>query len=155
MGIRPELRSSIKRNEEVSFNDVMRIIEGKCSTINITVLEEIVEHYSIEEAKVHILAYKMKVEGFCSLKNVLRICNNAELMILYSSRLTYDTIIFTINWNIDSRTLYDVRGVLTKAFSSIANRIEVVTIREVGGGWSPITDKVNALASSYSNDIIL
>ena len=48
-----------------SFDDVMELIEEKCTIINICCLELIVERYNIEKAKEHIKAYKSNVVQFC------------------------------------------------------------------------------------------
>ena len=48
-----------------SFDDVMELVEDKCTMINICCLEFIVDHYNIIEAKHHITAYKSHVDKFC------------------------------------------------------------------------------------------
>ena len=48
-----------------SFDDVMDLVEEKCTIINVACLEGIINHYKIEEAKAHVTTYKSAVNTFC------------------------------------------------------------------------------------------
>ena len=43
----------------------MKIVEEKCTIINIACLEAVIDHYDIQNAKCHVTAYKSAVEKFC------------------------------------------------------------------------------------------
>ena len=109
-----------------SFDDVMEIIEEKCSIINVTILETIVNHYSINEAADYILAYKTHLEEFCE----INICN-VQLKKLSSSLLTCNTIKFIVNWEVTKCTLSAIKGLLWKAFQDFDKKVEVVALNEV------------------------
>lgn len=66
----PELRPQLSIAR--SFDDVIDIVKEKCTVINVACLEIIVDHYNIEEAKVHITTYKLEVDKFCEAK--LNVC---------------------------------------------------------------------------------
>ena len=104
----------------------MEIIEEKCSIINVSILETIVNHYSINEAADYILAYKTHLEEFCE----INICN-VQLKKLSSSLLTCNTIKFIVNWEVTKCTLSAIKGLLWKAFQDFDKKVEVVALNEV------------------------
>ena len=117
-----------------SFDDVMEVVREKCTIINISWLETIINKYNIEEAKAHISAFKLEVDKFC--KNVrLTICQDKSFTSNLSSLLKCETIQFTLSWEIDKSTLYEIRGLLWKAFEDMTNE---VLVKEINGGNSII-----------------
>ena len=109
-----------------SFDNVMDIVEENCSIVSITILETIVDHYSITEAADYILAYKTHLEEFCE----INICN-VQLKKLSSSLLTCNTIKFIVNWEVTKCTLSAIKGLLWKAFHDFDKKVEVVALNEV------------------------
>ena len=71
-----------------TFVDIIPLIEEKYNVINISCLETIVNHYDVEDAKVHITDYKMEVNTFCE-KVTLSVCYNQSFksvsFLVYSS----------------------------------------------------------------------
>ena len=43
----------------------MDLVEEECTINNVTCLEDIINHYKIEEAKAHVITYKSSVDTFC------------------------------------------------------------------------------------------
>ena len=112
-----------------SFDDVMEIVEEKCTIINVACLEAVVDHYNIEEAKTHIANYKSAVEKFC--KEVkLSLCLNENFVIGSSSLLKCETIEFILGWKTDEHTLSEIQDLLWKAFGDMAKRVLVTKARE-------------------------
>ena len=112
-----------------SFDDVMDLVEEKCTIINIACLETIIEHYNIEEAKPHIKHYKLKVDEFC--KEVkISVCENKDFMTGPSTLLKCETIEFILEWNTDEHTLSEIQDLLWKAFGDMAKRVLVTKARE-------------------------
>ena len=69
-----------------SFDNVMDIVEKKCTIIDIYSFEVIVEHYDIKTAKPHISDYKSTVDKFC--KEVkLSVCVNENFTMGPSSQM--------------------------------------------------------------------
>ena len=110
-----------------SFNDVMELVEDKCTIINICCLEAIVDYYNIKEAKRHITEFKTNVDIFCQ-KVKTDICIN--LKITSSHHLTCETIEFVLEWEADKYTLSHIKDLLSKAFKDMAKSVQVRTIRE-------------------------
>ena len=121
---RPEVKPQLSIAK--SFDEVMEIIEDECSIINVSILETIVNHYSINEAADYILAYKTHLEEFCE----INICN-VQLKKLSSSLLTCNTIKFIVNWEVTKCTLSAIKGLLWKAFQDFDKKVEVVALNEV------------------------
>ena len=123
-----ELRSLLAAAE--SLNEVMEIVQDKCTIINICCLEGIIDQYNITEAKVHITNYNIAVDAFCE-KIKTDVCCNQSFMISSSShQLTCESIVFVLEWEADRYTLIDIRGLLSKAFKDMAKSVHVRAIKE-------------------------
>ena len=123
-----ELRPQLATTE--SLDDVMDLVQDKCTIINICCLEEIVNQYDITEAKLHITNYNTSVDKFCE-KIKADVCCNQNFTISTSSHhLTCETIVFILEWKTDEHTLFDIRGLLSKAFKDMAKSVQVRTVNE-------------------------
>ena len=123
-----ELRPQLATAE--SLDDVMDLVQDKCTIINICCLEGIVDQYDIREAKVHITNYNTSVDEFCE-KIKTDVCCNQRFVISSSSHhLTCETIVFILEWKTDDHTLFDIRGLLSKAFKDMAKKVQVRAINE-------------------------
>ncbi|XP_019863579.1 PREDICTED: uncharacterized protein LOC109592612, partial [Amphimedon queenslandica] len=69
-----------------TFDAVMRVIEKECSILNVSVLEAIVNNYSIKDVGDMILAYQTHLNEFC--ENKLTMFCDCQLKRLSSSLLT-------------------------------------------------------------------
>ena len=113
-----------------SFKVVIEIVQKKCTMINIACLEGIVKRYQIKTAESHITTYKKKVDTFCG-EIKLSVCESANLIIGPSSFLKCEIVEFVLEWNTDDEhTLYEIRGLLWKAFGDMANNILVKKIKK-------------------------
>ena len=113
-----------------SFEDVIEIVQEKCTMINIACLEGIVKRYQIKTAESHITTYKEKVDTLCE-EIKLTVCESANLMIGPSSFLKCEIVEFILEWNIDDEhTLNEIRSFLWKAFGDMANNILVEEVKK-------------------------
>ena len=114
-----------------SFDDVMKIVEEKCTVINVVCLETIIDNYNIEGAKAHITAYKSAVDKFCE-EFKLSVCENENLSFMTgpSSLLKCETIEFVLGWNTDEHTLSEIQDLLWKAFGGVAKKVFVKELRK-------------------------
>ena len=113
-----------------SFDDVMELVEDKCTIINVCCLEAIVDHYNITEAKRHITEFKTAVDTFCEKIKLSVCCKKSFKRILSSHLLTCETIEFVLEWKTDEHTLNDIRDLLSKAFEDLVNNVQVRVIME-------------------------
>ena len=141
-----ELKPQLSSAE--SFDDVMELVEDKCTIINICCLEAIVDHYNITEAKRHITEFKTAVDTFCE-KVKTNICINQNFKVTSSHHLTCETIEFIWKWEADKYTLRDIKDLLSKAFKDLAKSVQVRAIKE---GNSII---VTCYAPQYMMDVLL
>ena len=141
-----ELKPQLSSAE--SFDDVMELVEDKCTIINICCLEAIVDHYNITEAKRHITEFKTAVDKFCE-KVKTDICINQNFKVTTSHHLTCETIEFVLEWKTDEYTLSHIKDLLSKAFKDMAKSVQVRAIKE---GNSII---VTCYAPQYMMDILL
>ena len=121
-----ELKPQLRIAE--SFDDVMDLVEEKCTIINVACLEGIINHYKIEEAKVHVISYKSSVNTFCD-EVKLNVCKN-KLMTGPLSLLKCQTIKFVLEWKTNERTFNEIRELLCKTFGDIADRVLVNEAKE-------------------------
>ena len=141
-----ELKPQLSSAE--SFDDVMELVEDKCTIINSCCLEAIVDHYNITEAKRHITEFKTAVDKFCE-KMKTDICINQNFKVTSSYHLTCETIEFVLEWKTDEYTLSHIKDLLSKAFKDMAKSVQVRAIKE---GNSII---VTCYAPQYMMDILL
>ena len=141
-----ELKPQLSSAE--SFDDVIELVEDKCTIINICCLEAIVDHYNITEAKRYITEFKTAVDKFCE-KVKTDICINQNFKITSSHHLTCETIEFILEWEADKYTLRDIKDLLSKAFKDMAKSVQVRAIKE---GNSIV---VTCYAPHYMIDILL
>ena len=121
---RPEAKPQLSLAK--TFDNVMEIIEENCCIVNVCILENIVNQYSITEAADYILAYNTHMEEFCEIS----ICN-VQLKKLQSSLLTCNTIKFIVNWEVKQCVLSAIKSLLWKAFRSFDKNIQVVALKVV------------------------
>ena len=113
-----------------SFDNVMELVEDKCTIINICCVEAIVDHYNITEAKKHITQFKTTVDAFCENIKLSICCKESFKRVSSSHHLICETIEFVLGWKADEHTLKDIRDLLTKAFEDIVNSVQVRVIKE-------------------------
>ena len=111
-----------------SFDDVINIMEKKCTIIDIYSFEVIVEHYNIKTAKPHISDYKSTIDKFCE-EVKLSVCVNENFTTGPSSLLKYETIEFVLEWEPDECSLDQIRNLLVTVFNDIAQRVQVRMIK--------------------------
>ena len=113
-----------------SFDDVMELVQDKCTIINICCLEAIVNHYKITAAKQHIKEFKTAVDTFCE-KIKTDICLKQNFKIAsFSHQLTCETIEFVLEWETDKYTLRDIKDLLSKAFGDMAKSVQVRVVND-------------------------
>ena len=112
--LRPQLATA------ESFDDVMDLVQNKCTIINVCCLEAIVK---ITVAKPHIEEFKTAVNTFC--KNIKTdICFKQNFKITsFSHHLTCETIEFVLEWETDKYILRDIKDLLSKAFGDMAKSV--------------------------------
>ena len=111
-----------------SFDDVIELVEDKCTIINIVCLEAIVDIFNISEAKQHIKEYQAAIDAFC--KEVkLSVCENQTFLTSQSTLLKCETVEFVLEWEPDDYTLTQIRALLTEAFKDLIKRVQIRVIK--------------------------
>ena len=141
--LKPQLSSA------KSFNDIMELVEDKCTIVNICCLEAIVEQYNITDAKPHIILFKKAVDTFCESVRLSVCCKKSFKRISSSHQLICETIEFVLEWEVDKYTLNHIKDLMSKAFEDMAESVQVRTINE---GNSII---VTCYAPHHMMDILL
>ena len=123
-----ELRPQLSLSK--SFDDVMEIVEDKCTIINICCLEAIVDHYNITEVKQHIAKFKTEVDIFCQKLKADVCCDQNFKVCSFSHHLICESIEFILDWEADKYTLSHIKDLLSKAFKGMAKSVQVKAIKE-------------------------
>ena len=142
-----ELKPQLSSAE--SFDDVMELVEDKCTIINICCLESIVKQYNITDAKQHITEFKTAVDAFCEKVRLSVCCKENFKRILSSHPLICETIEFVLEWEVNEYTLKHIKDLMPKAFEDMAESVQVRAINE---GNSTI---VTCCAPHHMMDILL
>ena len=116
----PELKSQLTQAN--LFDDIIELVEEKCTIINVACLEAIVDHYKIEEAKANITAYKIEIDKFCE---DVKFRMREKFTIGQSSPLKCETVEFVLEWKTDEHTFSEIEGLLWKAFEDMAKKVLV------------------------------
>lgn len=111
-----------------AFDDVMELIEDKCSIIDVYCIEAIVDKYDIQEAEAHITDFKSALNEFCNKVKLSECHNESFKATISSSQLTCETIEFLLEWKGDERTLSDIADILLKPFDSTIKFIQIKAI---------------------------
>ena len=143
----PDLRPQLSIAK--SFDDVMDLVQDKCTIINICCLEFVVNHYKITEAKSLIKEFKMTVDTFCENVKVSICLKQNFKLVSHSHHLICETIEFVLEWEVDKYTLNHIKDLLSKAFEDMAESVQVRVINE---GNSII---VTCYAPHHMMDILL
>ena len=122
-----ELRPQLENAQ--TLTDIMVIVKDKNTIIDIEYLEAFVDYFNIQEAKDHIVAYKVAIEEFCE-EITLNVCFNESFAIVSSLLLKCDTVEFVLDWEADKHSLCDIRVLLRKAFNKLAKNVHVRGLTE-------------------------
>ena len=143
----PELKPQLSTAK--SFYDIISIVREKCTIINVTYFEAIVDHYDIVKAKGHVLNFCSSIDEFCEKTN-LSVCKNENFMTSSSTLLKCETIQFVLEWKNDRYTLGAIRELLWKVFGSMSTRVLVKEIKEE----NPTTMIVTCYAPQHIMDLL-
>ena len=115
-----------------SINDVLDLVQEKCSLININCLEIIVKRFYIKDAEVYIQAYNEIIKVFVQSVTV-RLCLNENFEVTNAlSPLQYETAKFVLDWkleDLDKFTLSDVLEILSISLGSrLSKRVKVIAV---------------------------
>ena len=121
------LHSRLSVTETV--DEVVSLAQGKCSLINISLFDEMIEQIELKEAAEFVKPYKEEIDKFCQ-KTSIRSCLNETFQLSVPCMpLQCETVTFVLNWNPDDHVLDEVRSLLTAVFESLAYKIKVIFIK--------------------------
>ena len=110
-----------------SINDVLDVVRGHCTLINISCLEGIVERFDIKEAQTHIQTYKDDVQSFCE-KTKASLCLDETFKENKSQPLLKcETADFLLDWDPTNYTLQDVRDIIAE---SVEENVQIHVVRK-------------------------
>ena len=121
----PHLETEITHSK--SINDVLNVVRGHCTLIDISCLEGIVERYDIKEAQTHIQTYKDVVQSFRKETKACLCLNETFKENKSHSLLKCETADFVLNWDPKSCTLEDINVLLAE---SVEENVQIRVIRE-------------------------
>ena len=124
----PDLTSQLSTSK--SFNEVLSLVQEKCSIINVALLEKIVQALKLKEAEKHINTYKEEIDKFCKTLSVRLSLNETFQVSVPHTPLKCETITFVVEGNPDEYMLDDVRNLLSATFEILSRSVHVVVIKE-------------------------
>ena len=126
--IYPDLASQLSTSK--SFNEVLSLVQEKCSIINVALLEKIVQALKLKEAEKHINTYKEEIDKFCKTLSVRLSLNETFQVSVPHTPLQCETITFVVEGNPDEYMLDDVRNLLSATFEILSRSVHVLVIKE-------------------------
>ena len=124
----PDLKSQLAHVNTV--DEILNIIRDKCTLIDITYLEVIVETFDIQEAESFIETYKTSIEEFCRTVSVRLSLDENFQVSTTSSTLKCETATFILDWNPDDYVLDDIRDVLSECFERLSKHVQINIIKK-------------------------
>lgn len=118
-----------------STDDILDIVREKCSLIDITCLEIIVNYFNLLEAKEHIESYKSELNEFCNKISAHLALKETFRVVTTPSPLKCETIEFLLAWEFkDNQALEDalrnIKDILTVSFEKLAKIVQVIEIAD-------------------------
>ena len=114
-----------------TIDDILNLVHDKCTVIDVSYMEAIVEQFNIEEAKLHIKSYKDIIEKF-SQDVALELCLEESFPVSkVPSPLKYETAKFVLDWDpADNYTINDIRNILAVSLKKLSKRVKIVVIKK-------------------------
>ena len=125
----PDLTHLLEGSANNSIDDVLDIVKGKCTLIDVCVLEAIADRFNVIEAETYIRDYKDAIDEFCHTVTI-RLCLDECLEVSKSSPLKCETAKFVLEWDPDQTSLADIKNLLSVAFERLKKRVKVIIVNE-------------------------
>ena len=106
-----ELTSQLSATSTI--DDILSVLQKKCSLIDIKLLEAIVKEFELKAAEKHIDTYKEDVAKFCQTMSVHLCLNETFQVSVPHTPLQCETATFVLDWNPDEHMLDDVKNLLS------------------------------------------
>ena len=110
----------------VTTDDMLTLVCDQCSLIDLSILENVARHFTIEEAITLIEGYMKNVDEF----NPCKLRGFTDIELFPGSPLKSKTITFIVDRSVDDYTIEDVRLLLNYAFRDLAPHVKIVVIKE-------------------------
>ena len=123
----PELKSQLECTK--SFDDIFKIVEKKCSIVNVAAMETIANRYDLEDGISLVSRYKEEIKKF-SKEIKLAFALSKKISLASSSSLTCEKIEFLLDWEPSDHLLEDICLLLERAFDDLANEVVVQIIQK-------------------------
>ena len=112
------------------INDLLDVVQKKCTLINISCIEELVDELKIKDAEAHIQTYHETINEFC--KDVsLTLCLKQKFGVAnVPSPLKCETVTIVLDWDPDKHTLEDIRDILSITFEKELSKKVLIHVME-------------------------
>ena len=119
----PEYSIEVENSKSVS--KVLEVVRAYTSLDNIHRLEAIVMRFNLKGGEALIQKYNKSIEQFCKDISIHHAYGQSLMDCFEKHLLKSETIVFVLQWDKEDKVLHDVRGLFIKAFSRLADDIEV------------------------------
>ena len=124
----PDIASQLTASK--SINEVLSLVQKKCSLTNIELLHKMVVALELKEAEEHIKAYKREIKKF-GRKVRTRLCLNETFQVTVPhTPLKCEAITFVLDLNPDDFMLEDADNLLSDAFDKLSDKVLVVSMKD-------------------------
>ena len=124
----PDLTYLLEGSANNSIDDVLDIVKGKCTLIDVCVLVAIADRFNVM-AGTYIRDYEDAIDEFCHTVTI-RLCLDKCLEVSKSSPLKCETAKFVLEWDPDQTSLADIKNLLSVAFERLRKRVKIIIVNE-------------------------
>ena len=111
-----------------TMDDVLILVIDKCSLINVSCLEAVIDHYDIMSAKRKLSHYMTEVDKFCE-KTTVHQCVNESFRLSSSQLLYCDTVQFSSKRKLNECSLNEIKILKKNLFHDFADRVLICSIK--------------------------
>ena len=110
--------------------EVMNAVRRQSTLTDYAYIAEIAHHFGIDEAKSKIGSYRKTLDDFCQ----HTVQNHTYVQSFHEDRSkpipSSNKVTFKIEWDAAKTTMNDIHGILRMAFGHLADRVEILVVRE-------------------------
>ena len=116
--------------EVITIDNVIETVRNQSSLTDLAYVKVISKHFQLQEMKQKIDEYRRTLDSFCrdTLDKHSYVISFREDYPRYI--LSSDKITFKLQWKAKEKTLKDIRDVLQMSFQHLADRVQIVVIKD-------------------------
>ena len=111
--------------------EFLNVVKEKCSLIDISCLEIVIDQFCLKKVEYHIKAYKHFINDFCCCVTIDNCLNETFEVVAMSTPLICETLKFFLDWKPSNNyRIRDATELLFVSFGELAKNVKLITLTE-------------------------